>query len=261
MIEIVARSARARMRSAFEGLTGYGRRMFAIPAATNTSASPTLAQHTPTAPRSICHFAMVGDLCVFACGRSATPAFEASCCARSMLRRNRAWSIRTCGVGRSESSMWRITRKRSRPGKVEVLEARNALFCDRRELLELVGLDGGEVETRFPLHALPERRREAVAQRRVAVHRHEVVADVVLVDLHCRAEKGPADTIRHGWRCELEMPGFVDRDGEPFPVRLEDRTERGERRGEALSVRHAADYSANPTIRSNQMNSPGYFDG
>src|SRR5262245_21613176 len=163
--------------------------------------------------------------------------------------------------GDPKAAWGELTRKRSRPGKVEVLEARNALFCDRRELLELVGLDGGEIEARLPLHALPERRREAVAQRRVAVHRHEVVADVVLVDLHCRAEKRPADTIRHGWRCELEMPWFVDRDGKPFHVRFEDRTERGEGRGEALRVRHAADYSANPTIRSNQMNSPGYLDG
>src|SRR5262249_26884330 len=113
----------------------------------------------------------------------------------------------------------------------------------------------------FPLHALSERRREAVAQRRVRVHRHEVVADVVFVDLHRRAEKRPADAIGHGWRCELETPRLVDRDGKPFHVRLEDPTERGEGRGEALRVRHAADYSANPTIRSNQLNSPGYFGG
>src|SRR5580765_7869745 len=200
MIEIVARSTRARMRPAFEGLTGYGRRMFAIPASTNTSASPTLAQHTPTAPRSICHFATTGDLCVFACGRSATPAFEASCCARSIFRLNRASSIRTCGVGRSESSMVaKLARKRSRPGELEVLETRNAFFRNRRELFELAGLDGDEVEAHLPLEALPERRRDAVAQRHVAVQRHEVVADGALVDLHRRAEERPADAIRHGW--------------------------------------------------------------
>ena len=64
---------------AFDGFTGYGRRMSSIPASTNTSASPSFAQQTPIAPRSICHRATTGDLCVFACGRSRMPAADASC--------------------------------------------------------------------------------------------------------------------------------------------------------------------------------------
>ena len=47
--------------------------MSSMPAATNTSASPTFAQQMPTAPRSICHRATTGDLWVLACGRSRTP--------------------------------------------------------------------------------------------------------------------------------------------------------------------------------------------
>ena len=74
MIEIVARSINASSRGALAGFTGYGSRMSVTPSATNTSASPTFAQHTPTAPRSICHFATSGDLWVFACGRRFTPA-------------------------------------------------------------------------------------------------------------------------------------------------------------------------------------------
>src|SRR5439155_26651791 len=58
----------------------------------------------PTAPRSICHAVTVGDLWVLACGRSRSPADEASCCTRSMLRSARTRSIRTCGVGKSLSS-------------------------------------------------------------------------------------------------------------------------------------------------------------
>jgi hypothetical protein len=44
-------------------------RMLSIPAAAMTSASPSLAQHTPTAPASICFRAMTADLWVLAWGR------------------------------------------------------------------------------------------------------------------------------------------------------------------------------------------------
>ena len=66
MIDIAARSISASSRGAFDGLTGYGRRTLSMPASTKTSASPIFAQHTPIAPRSICHFATIGDLWVFA---------------------------------------------------------------------------------------------------------------------------------------------------------------------------------------------------
>jgi hypothetical protein len=48
------------------------------------------AQQTPIAPRSICHLATIGDLCVLAWGRSFMPAASASPCARSMFRVARA---------------------------------------------------------------------------------------------------------------------------------------------------------------------------
>jgi hypothetical protein len=66
MIDISARSISAINRGAFEGLTGYGRRMSSMPASAKTSASPIFAQQTPIAPRSICHPATLGDLWVLA---------------------------------------------------------------------------------------------------------------------------------------------------------------------------------------------------
>src|ERR1051326_8182715 len=77
--------------------------MSLMPAAAKTSASPTFAQPMPAAPRSICIFATMGDLWVFACGRRRMPALDASCCTRSMLFRRRGRSMTTCGVGRSAS--------------------------------------------------------------------------------------------------------------------------------------------------------------
>src|SRR5213593_488424 len=84
--------------------------MSSMPAATKTSASPTLAQHTPTAPRSICHRATIGDLCVFAWGRRRTPASlrvsERDRCLPEVLRDRRglegspdlvdAWPYKIC---------------------------------------------------------------------------------------------------------------------------------------------------------------------
>src|SRR4051812_9535600 len=79
--------------------------MSSMPAAANTSASPSLAQQMPIAPRSICQPATTGDLCVLACGRSRMPAALAICCTRSMLFRSRGRSMTTCGVGRLDRSI------------------------------------------------------------------------------------------------------------------------------------------------------------
>ena len=45
-----------------------------MPASAMTSASPSFATWTPTAPASSCSRAICGSLCVFVCGRSETPA-------------------------------------------------------------------------------------------------------------------------------------------------------------------------------------------
>src|SRR5262249_40205873 len=79
--------------------------MCSMPASTNTSASPILAQQMPTAPRSICHLAMTGDLCVFACGRRCMPAAFARRCTWSILFERRRRSTSTCGVARSPISI------------------------------------------------------------------------------------------------------------------------------------------------------------
>lgn len=50
------------------------------PVEASASASPSFAQHTPTAPCATCCCASQASLCVFACGRSASPrAFTAAC--------------------------------------------------------------------------------------------------------------------------------------------------------------------------------------
>ena len=45
-----------------------------MPPSAITSASPSFATCTPTAPASTCRRAISGSLCVFVCGRSETPA-------------------------------------------------------------------------------------------------------------------------------------------------------------------------------------------
>ena len=44
-----------------------------MPPATITSASPTFAQVTPTAPHLICRWASRGDLCALLCGLQSRP--------------------------------------------------------------------------------------------------------------------------------------------------------------------------------------------
>src|SRR5919197_3889653 len=107
----------AMRRGAFDGCTGYGSRTLSKPGPTNTSASPSFAQQMPAAPRSSCHFAMIGDLCVFACGRSCIPAADASRCTRSMLAMSRRRSIKTCGVGSSASRTPMIVALREKAGE------------------------------------------------------------------------------------------------------------------------------------------------
>src|SRR2546428_7436067 len=161
MIEIVALSLNARRREALTGLTGYGSRMLSMPAATNTSALPSFAQQTPTAPRSICHRAMIGDLWVFAWGRRATPAASASCCAASMLRITRARSIRTCGVGRSASCMGRLYYDAIITSLAEV---RLLTFSDNPIITRLAGLTRADAELSELIHG--ERRRVALQHAR-----------------------------------------------------------------------------------------------
>src|SRR5437879_12953506 len=71
----------------------------------------------PDAPRSSCHFATIGDLCVFAWGRSGVPAADANCWTRYMLATRRRRSITTCGVGRSSSRTPMIVPLREKAGE------------------------------------------------------------------------------------------------------------------------------------------------
>src|SRR6187200_420642 len=84
---------------------------------------------------------------------------------------------------------------RTGPGQVEVLETGDALLGERRQLTRVGRLDGDEVEARLALHPLLQRRRQRVTQGRVDVDRHQVKADVALLDLHCRDEQRPARSI------------------------------------------------------------------
>src|SRR5918995_4234612 len=72
------------------------------PCSTSTSASPSLAQVSPTAPAASCIRAMCGLLCVFACGRSDTPWLAASAAISAMLCSSKSRSTAMSGV----SSAW-----------------------------------------------------------------------------------------------------------------------------------------------------------
>ena len=50
-------------------------------------------------------------------------------------------------------------------------------------------IDCREIEAGFALHAFPERGRDSFQKLRSPVHRHQVIADVVLLDLHGRDEQ------------------------------------------------------------------------
>ena len=72
--------------------------MFSIPPSASASASPSLAQHTPTAPAAIWRRAMSTLLCVLAWGRRATPARRANAAMAAMLRSNASTSTIRAGV-------------------------------------------------------------------------------------------------------------------------------------------------------------------
>src|SRR6185437_8642744 len=71
------------------------------PPATITSASPSVAQQMPSAPAAACISAMRRDLCVLACGRSATPTARACSAMAARLRSSASRSISSAGVSSS----------------------------------------------------------------------------------------------------------------------------------------------------------------
>src|SRR4029079_14127858 len=73
--------------------------MSVTPGSAKTSASPSFAQQTPTAPASNCMRAMTGDLCVLPCGRSVLRPAATAFCMRAMLRASVDDSTSTAGVG------------------------------------------------------------------------------------------------------------------------------------------------------------------
>src|SRR5437762_5945830 len=144
--------------------------MSAMPASAKTSASPSFAQQTPTAPRSICQRATMGDLCVFACGRKRMPAADARSCTRSMLRIARARSMRTCGVGRSARCIARIVvtafheiTKKHEETKHFLYKRGFLFFVDFRifVMIRLSTLDGSSLALRE--HAWESRRADRVS--------------------------------------------------------------------------------------------------
>ena len=78
-------------------------RMSPTPPQARISASDTFCTHWPTAPRAIWRWAMTGDLWVFACGRSLTPASRASAAMWSRLSSRASRSMRRAGVSTSST--------------------------------------------------------------------------------------------------------------------------------------------------------------
>jgi hypothetical protein len=103
---IPGRTARAASRRALVSVTiGKQTKRSVNPASASTSASPILAQVSPTAPASSCIAAICGVLCVLTCGRNATPASYASVAISAMLRSKSARSTITHGVSRPSASV------------------------------------------------------------------------------------------------------------------------------------------------------------
>src|SRR4051812_18392804 len=89
----------------------------ATPPAANTSASPTVATVSPTAPRSSWRRAISGHLWVFACGRRARPFARASAAVRSRFRWSTSRSTARYGVSMVVSEVHRPNgAPHSRPG-------------------------------------------------------------------------------------------------------------------------------------------------
>ena len=98
-------SARAWRRAARSTLTrvasSLATRMLGMPPSTMTSASETLAQVTPIAPKSIWRRAIHGDLWPFEWGRQSLPPAAMALDSRSTLASNRPRSSRRDGVSSS----------------------------------------------------------------------------------------------------------------------------------------------------------------
>ena len=71
-----------------------------MPAAANTSASPSFAQVMPMAPAASCIRASVGHLCVLACGRRRTGLSRKASAIRLMLASTASISRHSAGVSR-----------------------------------------------------------------------------------------------------------------------------------------------------------------
>src|SRR5712691_2136769 len=104
-----ARSSTPRRLPIFSGpTTSVVTRIFRMPEAAITSASPTLAQQMPTAPAAIWRRAISGHLCVFECGRSFLPTAFTWAAILAMFRSKRPRSSSSAGVGISVLIMaWR----------------------------------------------------------------------------------------------------------------------------------------------------------
>ncbi len=73
------RSSRRITRSAFDGIERIGQPDVGDAGVSKDLGLPSFAQQMPTAPRSICHFAICGLLCVLLCGRRRIAAVSAAC--------------------------------------------------------------------------------------------------------------------------------------------------------------------------------------
>src|SRR5262245_36752361 len=109
------------------------------PAAAMTSASPSLAQATPSAPAAIWRRAISGQRWVLACGRRFFPAFRTCAAMRARLRSKRSASRSSAGVGISSRRMARTIpcpgRKRSAEADL-VAQLVPIVGTVREELLE-----------------------------------------------------------------------------------------------------------------------------
>ena len=98
-ISVGARAASATSRcDAGSPTTGEVISSPSIPSSASASASPSLAQQTPSAPAAICRRAMSALLWVLACGRSFSPAPAANAAIAAMLRSSASTSTTSAGV-------------------------------------------------------------------------------------------------------------------------------------------------------------------
>ena len=84
--------------------SGYAMNTLGQPSDANSSASSSVATVSPAAPSDNWRRAIGRHLCVFACGRSATPAAPAAAAIRVRLRSTRSADTTTAGVSRSSGT-------------------------------------------------------------------------------------------------------------------------------------------------------------